>query len=287
MSIQRILIVLALLALGLWVCLFTVDQREYAIRFKFEAIDRSDFAPGIHFMIPVMHKVRKFPNRLLYLDSEPERFLTIEKKDVIADYFVKWRINNVNTYYNRAQGDERVARDILFRQINDSLRGEFGKRTVKEVVAGERGDVMHIVTAAAREKGQELGVTVVDVRTKRINLPEEVSNAVYERMRAERERTARKLRSEGAEAAERIRAASDRERVVILADAYREAEHTRGQGDAKATEVYAQSFGRNQEFYSFYRSLNAYKSSFGKNQDILLIEPKSDFFNYFKHPTSP
>ena len=283
----RIIVPLVLIAIIGWFSLFTVDQREYAILFRFEEIQRSDYEPGLHFMIPVVNTVLKFPKRLMYLESEPGRFITKEKKDVIVDSFVKWRIEDVETFYKRTRGDETIARELLFQQINDSLRGEFGKRTVQEVVAGHRGDVTDIVTKAVREKGYGLGVRVVDVRTKRINLPEEVSSAVYDRMRAERERVARQLRSEGAEAAERIRAAADRDRTVILAEAYRTAEQTRGEGDAKSAETYAGGYGRNEEFYSFYRSLNAYKKSFGKNQDILLLDPTSDFFNYFKSPANP
>jgi membrane protease subunit HflC len=275
-----------LIAIIGWFSVFTVDQREYAILLQFKEIQRSDYEPGLHFMIPVVNEVLKFPKRLMYLESEPERFITEEKKFVIVDSFVKWRIEDVQTFYKRTRGDETVAREFLFQQINEVLRQEFGKRTVQEVVAGQRGDITDIVTKAARKKGYEFGVRVVDVRTKRINLPEEVSSAVYDRMRAERERVARQLRSEGAEAAERIRAAADRDRTVILAEAYRTAEQTRGEGDAKSAETYAGGYGRNEEFYSFYRSLNAYKKSFGKNQDILLLDPTSDFFNYFKTPTN-
>jgi len=282
----KIIVPLVLIAIIGWSSLFTVDQREYAILFRFQEIQRSDYEPGLHFMIPVVNTVLKFPKRLMYLESEPGRFLTKEKKDVIVDSFVKWKIEDVETFYKRTRGDETIARELLFQQINDSLRGEFGKRTVQEVVAGHRGDVTDIVTAAVREKGYGLGVRVVDVRTKRINLPEEVSSAVYDRMRAERDRVARQLRSEGAEAAERIRAAADRDRTVILAEAYRTAEQTRGEGDAISAETYAGGYGRNEEFYSFYRSLNAYKKSFGKNQDILLLDPTSDFFNYFKTPAN-
>ncbi|MGH8536901.1 MAG: protease modulator HflC [Gammaproteobacteria bacterium] len=283
----KIIVPLVLIAIIGWFSVFTVDQREYAILLRFKEIQSSDYEPGLHFMIPAVNEVLKFPKRLMYLESEPERLITEEKKFVIVDSFVKWRIEDVETFYKRTRGDETVARDFLFQQINDVLRQEFGKRTVQQVVAGQRGDITDIVTKAAREKGHEFGVRVVDVRTKRINLPEEVSSAVYDRMRAERERVARQLRSEGAEAAERIRAAADRDRTVILAEAYRTAEQTRGEGDAKSAETYAGGYGRNEEFYAFYRSLNAYKKSFGKNQDILLLDPTSDFFNYFKTPTNP
>jgi membrane protease subunit HflC len=279
-------LVLLAVVLG-WNFVFMVDQREFAILLRFKEIQRSDFEPGIHFMIPFVNDVVKFEKRLMSLDSEPERFLTSEKKDVIVDSFVKWRIADVNKYYRRTQGDVRRAGMLLFQQINDSLRGEFGRHTIREVVAAGRGEMMRSVTQAARRKGDELGVTIVDVRTKRINLPEEVSNAVYDRMRAEREQVAQEFRSRGGAKAETIRADADRQRTVTLAEAYRDAEGIRGAGDANATEVYAAGYGRNAEFYEFYRSLIAYKASFGKGQDVLVLEPKSEFFNYFKKPTAP
>ncbi|MGH8582620.1 MAG: protease modulator HflC [Gammaproteobacteria bacterium] len=284
MALQRLLIpLLALVVVGSF-CVFTVDQREYAILFQFEKIKRSDFEPGMHVMLPFINQVRKFDKRLMSLDSlQPERFLTKEKKDVMVDSFVKWRIEDVETYYKRTRGDVRETGEKLFQQINNSLRDEFGKRTVQEVVA--RGDIIQIVTAAALEKGRELGVEVIDVRTKRINLPSEVSNAVYDRMRAERERVGREFRSRGEEAAERIRAKADRESTEISAEAYREAEQVRGEGDASAAKIYADTYKRNSEFYSFYRSLLGYRTSFGQGRDVLLIEPKSEFFNYFKDST--
>ncbi len=277
---------LTVLLLG-WFSMFTVDERQRAILFRLGEIQRADFTPGLHFMIPVINKVLKFDARLLDLEAEPARFLTSEKKDVIVDSYVKWRIDNVGAYFRATGGDERRARLLLLQKINDSLRAEFGKRTVRQVVADARGEVMKIVTEAAKELGRDLGVTVVDVRTKRIELPAEVSTAVYDRMRAERDRTARELRSRGAEAAERIRAAADRERTVVLAEAYREAEMTRGTGDAKAADIYGQAYGKSPEFYAFYRSLNVYKNSFGAGgSDILVLEPSSEFFHYFDSPGS-
>lgn len=274
---------LVILILG-WFSVFTVDQREHALLRRLGSIQRAEFTPGIHFKIPLIEQVLKFDRRLLDLEAEPARFLTSEKKDVIVDSFVKWRIADVADYYRATGGDERRARMLLLQWINDSLRGEFGKRTVREVVADARGDVIKIVTGAAKAQGRELGLTVIDVRIKRIELPQEVSTAVYDRMRAERSRVSHELRSRGAEAAERIRAAADRERTVVLAEAYGEAESVRGEGDAKAAEVYAQAYGKNSEFYAFYRSLNVYKSSFGTHNDILLLEPDSEFFHYFESP---
>lgn len=274
---------LLVLILG-WFSVFTVNEREQAILFRLGEIQRADFAPGLHFMIPVINNVLKLPKWILDLEAESARFLTSEKKDVIVDFFAKWRIDNVGAYYRATGGDERRARLLLLQRINDSLRGEFGKRTVQQVVADSRGDVMRIVTEAIREHGRELGVTVIDVRTKRIELPAEVSTAVYDRMRAERERVARELRSQGAEAAERIRAAADRERTVVLAEAYRESEKVRGEGDAKATDIYGRAYGKDPDFYAFYRSLNLYKSSFGAGNDILVLEPRSELFRYFGGP---
>jgi len=283
--IVALLLVVAVLG---WGFVFTVDQREFAILLRFKEIKRSDFEPGLYFKIPFIDEVVKFEKRLMSLDSEPERFLTSEKKDVIVDSFVKWRIADVEKYYRRTQGDVRRAGTLLFQQINDSLRGAFGRHTIKEVVAAGRGDIMKRVTEAARAKGDELGVIIVDVRTKRINQPEEVSSAVYDRMRAEREQVAQEFRSRGGAQAEAIRANADRQRTVVLAEAYKDSEGIRGAGDARAAEVYAAGYGRNTEFFEFYRSLIAYRTSFAKQQDILVLEPKSsEFFHYFKKPTAP
>lgn len=283
--IVALVLVAALLG---WGFVFTVDQREFAVLLRFKEIQRSDFEPGLHFKIPLVNDVVKFEKRLMSLDSpQPERFLTSEKKDVIVDAFVKWRIADVEKYYRSTQGDVRRAGMLLFQQINDSMRAAFGRHTIREVVAGARGGVMQSVTEAAQAKGAELGVTVVDVRTKRINLPDEVATAVYDRMRAERGQVAQELRSSGGAQAETIRANADRQRTVVLAEAYRDAETTRGAGDARAAEVYAAGYSRNTEFYEFYRSLIAYKTSFAKHQDILVLDPKSEFFRYFKNPAAP
>jgi membrane protease subunit HflC len=234
-------------------------------------------------MLPLVNVAQKFEKRLLNLDQEPQRFLTIEKKDVIVDYYVKWRITDVEKFYTATRGDVLYANGLLGQRINRALRDEFGARTVQEVVAGERTQILSVVTASTSNLPQELGITVVDVRTKRIDLPTEVSNSVYERMRAERNRVAKDFRARGSEAAERIRANADREREIILANAYRDAEIIRGEGDAQATEIYAAAYTKDEEFYSLYRSLNAYKNSFNNGNDILLLEPKSDFFRYFNN----
>ncbi len=270
------------LALVIWASVFTVDERQKAILFKFGEILRSDFEPGLHFKMPIINNVRKFDQRILTIDQQPERFLTAEKKDLIVDSFVKWRINDVEQYFKTTQGDEAQAGRLLYQNINNGLRDEFGKRTVQEVIAGDRTEIMKIMTAEATEKARTLGIEVIDVRIKKIDLPARVSDSVYRRMRAERERVARDFRSKGAEAAERIRADADRQRSVILAEAYRDSEIVRGEGDARATEVYAKAFNNDEEFYRFYRSLNAYKNNFSTSDDVILLEPDSEFFRYFK-----
>jgi modulator of FtsH protease HflC len=276
-------IVIPLLIIGIiaYFSVFQVKQWEQAIVFKFREIERSNDEPGLHFMMPVMNAAQKFEKRLLNLDQEPQRFLTIEKKDVIVDYYVKWRITDLGTFYTATRGDVLYANGLLGQRINRALRDEFGARTVQEVVAGERTQILNVVTATTSNLPEELGITVVDVRTKRIDLPTEVSNSVYERMRAERNRVAKDFRARGSEAAERITANADREREIILANAYRDAEIIRGEGDAQATEIYAAAYNKDEEFYSFYRSLNAYQNSFNSSNDVLLIEPESDFFRYF------
>jgi membrane protease subunit HflC len=265
--------------------LFRVYEWEQAIIFKFGEIQRSDYKAGLHFKMPWVNTIKKFDIRLLNLDQEPQRFLTSEKKDVIVDYYAKWRISDVDRFYRATSGgDIAYANGLLSQRINSAIRDEFGKRTVQEVVAGDRAEILQLVRTNAERLPGELGITLVDVRTKRIDLPEEVSSSVYSRMRAERTRVAKDFRARGSEAAERIQANADREREVILANAYRDAEIIRGEGDAQATEIYAASFGKNREFYSLWRSLNAYQRSFSGNKDIMLLQPDSDFFKYFNDP---
>ena len=284
--VPKIIISVVLLALVASVSLFKVEQWEQAIVFKFREINRSDYQPGLHFKIPGVNTSQNFEARLLNLDYEPQRFLTKEKKDVIVDYYVKWRISDVDIFYTISLGgDIQYANGLLEQRITRALRDEFGKKTVQEVVAGERGEIFDAVASTITQLPSELGITVLDVRTKRIDLPEEVSHSVYERMRAERLRVAKDFRARGEEAAERISATADREREVILANAYRDAEIIRGQGDAQATETYAAAFSKDKEFYAMYRSFSAYKNSFSGQNDILLISPDSDFFKYFNHPS--
>ncbi len=268
-----------------WLSVFTVDEREKAILLKFGEITGSDFTPGIHLKIPLINKVIKFDRRILTIDQKPERFLTLEKKDLIVDSYVKWRIKDTVQYYKTTKGDENAAGRLLYQNINNGLRDEFGKRTVQEVIAGDRTEIMGLMTLQASEKAKKLGIEVIDVRIKKIDLPERVSESVYRRMRAERERVAKEFRSRGAEAAERIRADADRQSQIVRAEAYRDSEIDRGEGDAKATEIYAQAFNQDKEFYKFYRSLNAYKSNFSSSNDVILLEPDSDYFRYFKDPS--
>lgn len=284
MPLARLVIPLIVVLIVGSFCIFTVDEREKAILFRLGEIERSDYESGLHFKLPFVNNVRKFDSRVLNLDSEPERFLTFEKKDVIVDSYVKWRITDVEQFYRSTGGDQRRANLLLAQKIQDQLRSEFGKRTVEAAVSGERSLIMDIVTAEANKYARDLGMAVLDVRIRRIDLPEEVSNSVYQRMRAERERVARDFRSRGAEAAERIEADADRERTVILAEAYRDAETLRGEGDAQAAGIYASAYQRDDDFYSFYRSLNAYQRSFQDRSDVLVLEPDAAFFRFFKSP---
>ncbi|MDH5393476.1 MAG: protease modulator HflC [Gammaproteobacteria bacterium] len=261
---------------------FYVDERENAILLKFGTIERSDFEPGLHWKIPFVNNVRKFDSRILTIDQRPERFLTAEKKYLIVDSFIKWRINDVEKYFLATSGDEHRAGLLLYQIINNGLRDEFGKRTIQEVIVGERAEIMGIMTQLAGDKAKSLGVQVVDVRIKRIDYPEKISESVYQRMRTERERDAREFRSKGKEAAERVTADADKQSKVILAEAYRDAEILRGNGDAKAAQIYASSFSKDREFYRFYRSLEAYKETFREKSDVMLIQPDSEFFRYLK-----
>ena len=274
------MLALVVLALGGF-SVFTVAEWEKAIMFRLGEIREADFKPGIHFKIPFINNVRKFDGRLLTQDVEPERFLTVEKKNVIVDSFVMWRIADVTRYYKAVAGDERNARLRIEQVIKDGMRGEFSKRTINEVVSGERVIIMEELTKAANRQAQQIGIEIADVRIKRIDLPSEVSNSVYRRMQAERSRVAKEFRSRGFEEAEKIRANAERQSRVLIAESYREAEQIRGEGDARAAEVYASAYGQDPEFYAFYRSLKAYDESFRGSNDVLLLEPDSEFFDYF------
>jgi len=275
------LIVLVAVAVIASQSVFVVKQWEKAILFQLGEIVRTDFKPGLHFKIPFIQNVRKFDGRLLTLEAEAERYFTVEKKNVLVDSYVKWHIIDVAEYYKSTGGSERRASQLLFEKINDALRNEFGRRTIQEVISGERSQIMMKLGEIANAQAKDLGIAVTDVRIKRIDLPAEVSTSVYQRMEAERARVARDFRSRGAEAAERIRADADRQRTVILAEAFRDAERIRGEGDAKSAGIYAEAYSKDPEFYSFYRSLNAYKGAFGGKDDVLVLQPDSDFFRYF------
>lgn len=264
--------------------LYYVDEREKAIVFKFGEIIRSDDKPGLHFKLPFVNNVQYYDARIQTMDAEPELFLTNEKKNLVVDSFVKWRIKDVAKYYVTVGGQTALARSRLAQVVNNGLRDEFGKRSVNEVISGERVLIMDILTKNTNKEAAEYGIEVVDVRLKRVDLDAEISQSVYNRMEAERARVAKERRAQGAEEAEKISADADRQKEVILAEAYRKAEKIRGKGDAKATATYAEAFGRDREFYTLYRSLNAYRNTFRDKQDFLILDPDSDFFKYFKSP---
>lgn len=285
MLVNSLKIMVPLIAVILWLSIFTVDERQEAIKFQFGEIIEADYEPGLHLKIPFINNVRKFDNRILTIDQKPERFLTQEKKDLIVDSYVKWRIKDVIQYFKTTQGDELTAGRLLYENINNGLRNEFGKRTIQEVISGDRTQIMGVMTEQASERAKSLGIEVVDVRVKKVDYPERVSNSVYQRMRAEREREARDFRSKGHEASERIQADADRQRSVLIAEAYRDSEIARGEGDANATEIYAAAFNQDREFYKFYRSITAYTKNFSSAGDVILLQPDSDYFRYFKDPS--
>jgi len=265
-------------------CVYVVDEREIAIKLQFGEIVETDIKPGVHFKLPFFQNVRKFDARILTLDTRPERFLTVGKKFVIVDSFIKWRIVDVKAYYKATAGNRWQATTLLSNSTNKGLRDEFASRSLTEVVSGERDELMSIITATLNEQTQsEFGINVIDVRVKGIDLPEDLSKNVYRRMSTEREREARETRSQGKELAEGIKANADRQKTVLVAEAYREAEQTRGEGDAIAANTYASAFNKDPEFYSFTRSLKAYTETFSGKDDILLLKPDSDFFKYMKN----
>lgn len=287
MSIGKLLglVVLAVLIVIGPQTLFTVHQTEKAILRQLGEIKRSDYEPGLHFKVPFFQNVLKFDARIQSLDSEPELYLTSEKKNVSVDSFVKWRIADVGNYFTSTGGNVRVAGLRLSEVLRRRLKDEFGTRTIVDVVSGERAKIMEVVTIALNNYASTLGVEIVDVRIKRIDLPQEVSGSVFQRMQAERQEVAKRFRSRGEEEARKIRARADREREVLLAEASRDSERTRGEGDALAAEIYADAYSQDQEFFSLYRSLSAYRTAFGAGSDVLLMKPDSEFFRYFKDPS--
>lgn len=271
------LIIVAVLATSA----FTVKEGQEALRIRFGKVVGLNYDPGLHFKLP-WEEIKKFDARLTTTDSGEEQFLTSEKKNVIVDFYIQWRVDNELEYYTSVQGNPRAAEERLLQILKDTLRGEFGKRTVKEVVSGERGEMADSLVLAKQE-AKQLGTELVDVRIKRIDLPDSVSEDVFNRMRSERQRIATELRAEGSEAAEKIRAGADRQATVLRADAFRDAEKLRGAGDAKAAETYAKAYTEDAEFYSFYRSLSAYRQVLSSRGDVMLLDPNSDFFKYFNN----
>ena len=281
MTQNKILVAISAVAILVMMSVFTVNQTEKAIKFRLGQIVKSDYEPGLYFKLPFINKVKLFDARIQTMDSKPERFLTAEKKNVIVDSFVKWKIGDVTKFYTVVAGDIDQANLRLDQIVKDAFRSEFSKRNIRQLVSTDRSAIREILIKNAKPLAADLGMDIIDVQVMRIDLPEEVSASVFSRMEAERERVAREFRSQGAEAAERIRADADRQRVVSLANAYRDAEILRGEGDGKAAEIYAQTYGQDAEFFSFYRSLNAYKKTLG-NSSTVVLEPDSEFFKYFK-----
>jgi len=264
---------------------FIVDEREVAIKFRLGEIVTTYQEPGLYFMIPFINNIKKYDSRLLTMDSKPEQFLTSEKKNVIVDSFVKWKITGPENFYRSSKGDERIGINRLSQIINDLTKSEFSKRTINDVVSGDRAALMNIVKVEANKVAQALGISVIDVRVKRVDLPDDVSNSVYARMVKERATVAKSFRSKGKEEAQGISALAERESETIIAEAYKKSQEIKGEGDAVSTETYAKAYNLSPEFYSFYRSLTAYKKTFSAKQDILIIQPDSDFFKYFNNST--
>lgn len=282
MSGKVILVLLVIAAIIASMSIFTVDERERALNLQLGEVVAADYEPGLHFKAPLVQEIIKFDKRIQNLDSDPELYLTLEKKNVKVDSFVKWRITDVVEFYTSTGGSPSRASNRLSAVIQKSLKDEFGKRTIQQVVSGERTEIMDKLLLSAKQQADELGIEIIDVRIKRIDLPEEVSASVYARMAAEREQVAKKFRSEGEEQGKRIRAEADREEAVIIAEAERDSQKLKGDGDGRATEIYANAFSQDEEFYSLYRSLGAYRNTFNNPSDVLLVEPNSQFFKYFK-----
>ena len=282
-NLSGLLVALVVGLLLLSLSLYTVDQRQAAMVFQLGEIVNVHKAPGLYLKVPFVQYVRYFDTRVLTLDAvEPERFITSEKKNVLVDYFVKWRVFDVEKFYVSFSGDERRAVNRLAQTVNDGMRAQFGKRTVHDVVSGQRDDVMESLRKSADADARRFGVQVLDVRIKRVDLPSEVSESVYRRMDAERKRVANELRSTGSAEAEKIRADADKQREIIVAEAYRDAQRVKGEGDGKASAIYGEAYGKNPEFYAFYRSMESYRNSFRNKNDLMVVQPNSEFFRYMK-----
>ena len=276
------LLLIAIIVAIVSMSVYIVDEREQALVFRFGEIIRADTEPGIKFKMPFVNTVEKFDDRIQTMDADPQSYLTLEKKNLIVDSFVKWRISDVREYYVRLGGSKERARARLSKRVNDAIRDEVGRRSVKSVVSGDRVKIMDNVRKATNQEAAGLGIEVVDARLKRVDLDPAISETVYSRMRAERERVATELRAQGEEQAEKIRADADRKRTILLAEASRTAEQEKGEGDARATGVYAQAFNKDKEFFKFYKSLDAYKNTFNSKQDLFIIDPNSEFMQYLK-----
>lgn len=285
-SPRLIMIILAIVVIAVSMSLFTVDERELAVKFRFGEIIQTDFEPGLHFKVPIVNNVSKYPRRLLAINNPQELFLTVEKKNLLVDFFIEWRIVDVGDFYRTSGGDELTAAQRLLEIVKDGIRAEFAKRTVLEVVSAERRELMDDMLTKARANALSLGIEVVDVRVERIEFSDDVSESVFNRMRQERARIAAELRAQGAENAERIRAEADRERTVLLAEAYRDAEILRGEGDATAADIYAKAYDKDRDFYSFHRSIQAYRRAIGQPGDLLVLDSKGDFFRYLNQVNS-
>lgn len=272
---------IGLILVGIWSATFIVDERQKAIKLRLGKIEASDYEPGLHFKMPLINNIKIFDDRIQMLDERADKYLTKEKKNVLVDSFVKWKINDVSKFFVTMQGDYSRANVRISQIVRDGLRSAFGKRTEKEAISGERSEIMQTITVHTIEQVKDFGIEVVDLRIKRVDLPPEISRSVFQRMDSERDRAAKELRSKGAEEAEKIRAEADRKRTVMLAKAIKLSEEIRGQGDSKATEIYANAYGQNSEFYSFYRSLEAYRNSFDGTNNLMMLSPDSEYFEYF------
>ncbi len=284
-SAAAVLIGAIVIALVLVMSVYTIDQRKAAIKFQLGEVIAVQTDPGLYFMVPVLQNVRLFDTRIQTLEArDPERFLTSENRNVLVDSFVKWRVVDVREYYRSVRGDALAAEARISQTVNDALRAEFAKRTVHDVVSGEREKIMSTVAERVDQDVRRIGVAVVDVRLKRVDFVPEISSDVFRRMESERKRVANELRATGQAEGEKIKADADRQRQVIVAEAYREAQRTKGEGDAQAARIYAEAFNRNPEFYSFYRSMEAYRQSLRSKSDVMVVDPSSDFFKYLKSP---
>ncbi len=282
---MKVLIAITIIVLGIVgsASLFTVSETENAILFKWGKIERADYEPGLHFKLPFVNNVRKYDKRIQTFDAKPEDYLTEEKKIVVVDSFIQWRIADVKTFYVSMRGDMDIAQERIATIVKEGLRNEFGRRNMFEVISGERHIIMDDINKSANKSVKPFGIQIVDVRIKRIEFPPKVSDKIFRRMETERTRIAKELRAQGNESADRITADADRQVTILKADAFKKAEIIRGEGDAKASEIYAKAYGQNKEFFTFYRSLNAYRNTFSSTSDIMVVEPDSDFFEYFKN----